>query len=483
MSLRPSVVVVGGGIAGLAAAWELSGGAQGPDEHTARVEVIEQAERLGGALLSVEFAGREIDLGPDGFLARRPEGVTLARELGLGDQLEGIGAVGASIWLKGALEDLPTGLVLGVPTDSKSVRAMKGLSWSSRWSAWRDEYAPKKLNVTHDLSIGAILRTKLGSELTYQLIEPMVGGIQAGRVDELSAAAVFPALYEAAQRGGSLMKQLRSDAAPPTSPATERLLGPLFMSLQGGVGTLVRELEHQLRARGVVIRTGAPVSALRLTPSGTYPLEVDTADTATGANEIILATPAPVAGRLTHTLDESLSGLASISSASTAMVTFVFDDPGAALSARGTGVLIPLDTEWDDDIMLTTAITFLDRKWPYLKRDGEILLRAHVGRIDDRRSEVLGDDALIERVRREIDTVLGVMGEPRAARVQRWPQGLAQYYVGHADLVAKARRLLEPHAIRLAGSPYDGVGVPASIGSGRAAARQAMEALDRSTQD
>ncbi len=480
MSPRHSVVVVGGGIAGLAAAWELSGGARGPTTSTPRIELIEEAPRLGGALWSDDFAGRVVDFGPDGFLARRPEAVTLATELGLSDRLEPIGASGASVWLKGVLEPLPAGLVLGVPTDPRALRELKGLSRSSRWSVWRDQHAPKKFTANHDVSIGSILRTKLGGELTYQLIEPMVGGIQAGRVDELSAQSVFPALFAAAQRGGSLMKALKSSAATPGGPAAERVLGPLFMTLRGGVGSLANELTNQLRDRGVVLRTGTAVSALRPTPSGTYPWEVDTADTTTGASGVVVATPAPVAGHLTRLLDESLSRLVSINSASAALVTFVFGAADTTLPSTGTGVLVPLASEWNDDIMMTTALTFLDRKWPHLHREGEILLRAHVGRIDDRRSEVLSDDALVDRVVAEVRTLLGRVGAPSAARVQRWPQGLPQYYVGHQDVVAAARRALVPYGVRLAGSAYDGVGIPASIGSGRRAAADIIEFLDRS---
>lgn len=476
MKPRTSVVIVGGGIAGLAAAWELSGAAQGPTECTPRIELIESSSHFGGALRRAEFAGRVVDLGPDGFLARRPEAVTLARELGLDEELVAIGASGASIWLRGALEELPAGLALGVPTSAKSIRSMKGLTWSSRWPAWRDEHAPRTMKVTDDVSIGAILRRKLGSELTYQLIEPMVGGIQAGRVDELSAEAVFPALFAAAQRGGSLMKALRGDASPTTSSGdgAQRVLGPLFMSLRGGVALLVEELVRQLSDRGVVLRHDADVGAIRPTPSSSYPWEVDTADTATGASAIILATPAPTAGRLCHTLGEALSDLNSINSAGAAMITFVFDAADTSLPATGTGVLIPLATAWNDDVMMTTAVTFLDRKWEHLRREGEVLMRAHVGRIDDRRCEAMSDEVLIQRVRDELATVLGRVGAPRAARVQRWPQGLPQYYVGHNRLVARARQALAPYPIRLAGSPYDGVGIPASIGSGRRAAREVL---------
>ena len=477
MNTRASVVVVGGGIAGLAAAWELTGGAQGPHATTPRVELLESSHRLGGALLSEEFAGRVIDFGPDGFLARRPEAVTLARELGLGDKLRAIAASGASIWLRGELENLPEGLILGVPSQAKTLKCLRGLTWNSRWFAWRDEHVPRKLKVVEDVSIGSILRAKLGRELTYQLIEPMVGGIQAGRVDQLSAAAVFPALFEAAQHGGSLMKALRASGVAPAGGSSERVTGPLFMSLTGGVGSLVHELESQLNERGVVLRTSTRVTALRATPSGLYPWEVDTADTSTSASAVILATPAPVAATLASNVNASLSELTSITSASAAMVTFVFSTSDTQLPSTGTGVLIPLATPWNSDLMMTTAITFLDRKWIHLQREGEVLLRAHVGRSDDRRSEVLGDDSLIDRVLREITTILGRVGTPIATRVQRWPHGLPQYYVGHQEVVARARHVLTPLTLRLAGNAYDGVGIPASIGSGRRAAEEVRALL------
>ena len=475
MTLRRSVVIIGGGIAGLAAAWELTGGSAGPTEETPRVEILEASDRLGGPLRATEFAGRRIDLGPDGFLARRPEAVTLAREIGLGEDLVGIAASGASILLRGALEELPAGLVLGVPTDAAALKGMRGLSRAARWSAWRDQHAPRSLRVEGDIAIGDILRRKLGSELTYQLIEPMVGGIQAGRVDQLSAKAVFPALYDAAQRGGSLMKALRR-ASPTSSGATaDRVLGPLFMSLRQGVGSLADTLAARLEERGVVVRLSTPASAVRLSPAGTYPLEVDTADTTTGADAIIVAVPAPVAADLCSRVTPTIAALRRVDSAAAAMVTVALDAAATSLPATGTGVLVPLGTPWDDDLLMTTALTFLDRKWEHLRREGEILVRAHVGRIDDRRSETLDDDALISRVHQELGAILGRVGPVLAAKVQRWPQGLPQYYVGHEDVVASARAAVAPYAIRLAGSPYDGVGIPASIGSGRRAASEVLE--------
>ncbi|MBW4077791.1 MAG: protoporphyrinogen oxidase [Acidobacteria bacterium] len=472
----PSVVIVGGGIAGLAAAWELTGAQNGPDASSPRVEVIEASDHFGGTLVTSEFAGRTVDLGPDGFLARRPEALQLVRELGIEDQLEAINASGASIWLRGALDTLPEGLVLGIPTSSKALSSLKGLTWRARLAARRDQWLPRRLSVNDNTTIGEIVRVKLGRELSYQFIEPMVGGIQAGRIDDLSAKAVFAPLLAAAKRGGSLMKAMR-----PTTPASPHAAsGPLFCSLTRGVGSLPEELVRQLRARGVVFRSTTPVTALRRTPSGTYPWEVDTDSTTTLANALILATPAPLAARLVGELHPALARLATIPSAGAAMITFDVTRANITLPAAGTGVLVPLGTTWSGEgTMMVTALTFLDRKWPRLQRDEDVLFRAHVGRIDDERWAAMSDDELVERVTKEVRELLGRFEGPRASMVQRWPNGLPQYYPGHDEMATAAKEAGGTFALALAGSAYDGVGIPASIGSGRRAARETLALLSK----
>ena len=473
---RPSVVIVGGGIAGLAAAWELSGGASGPNATTPRVELIEASDHFGGTLVTTEFAGRTVDLGPDGFLARRPEAMELIRELGIEDQLESINASGASIWLRGALDTLPEGLVLGIPTSAKTLSSLEGLTWRARLAARRDEWLPRHLSVDDDTTIGEIVSTKLGRELSYQFIEPMLGGIQAGRIDDLSAKSVFPPLLDAAKRGGSLMKAMRPTG--PVAPGAPASAGPLFCSMLGGVGSLPEELVRQLRARGVVLRSGVPVTALRRTPSGTYPWEVDTETTTTLAHALVLATPAPFAAQLAGDFDAALARLDSIPSAGAAMVTFDIARSNITLPASGTGVLVPLATAWQGDgPMMVTALTFLDRKWPRLQRDHDVVLRAHVGRIDDERWAAMDDDELVARVTNEVGVLLGRFEHPLASLVQRWPRGLPQYYPGHDVMVAAAKEAGAKLAIALAGSAYDGVGIPASIGSGRRAARETLATL------
>jgi oxygen-dependent protoporphyrinogen oxidase len=473
---RSSVVIVGGGISGLAAAWELSGGPVGPTPQTPRIELIEASDHFGGALTTTDFADRRIDLGADGFLARRPEAVALVRELGWQDRLEAIDASGASIWLHGTLNELPAGLVLGLPVSHRQIDQVRGLSWRARLAARRDEWWPRRLEVKDDMSIGEIVRTKLGRELSYQFIEPMIGGIQAGRIDELSAKSVFPPLLNAARRGGSLMKALRPESTDVTTAPTGA--GPMFYSLLGGVGSMASELERRLLERGVVMRSNVEVTALRRTPSEAYPWEVDTANTSTPANVVVFAAPAPVAGQLLGSLDPAFRALLSVKRAGAAMITFAIPRGNVTLTDSGTGVLVPLSSTWSGEgTLMVTAITLLDRKWPRLRRDDDVVLRAHVGRIDDERWSQMDDEELIARVARELSEILPRFGAHTEARVQRFAQGLPQYLVGHDQMIAAAKAASSPIAIALCGMAYDGVGIPASIGSGRRAAREALAML------
>jgi protoporphyrinogen/coproporphyrinogen III oxidase len=417
-------------------------------------------------LATTTFAQRTIDLGADGFLARRPEAVALVRELGLQDQLEAIAESGAWLWSRRELHELPKGLVLGVPTSLESIVHFRGVSWRGHLAARRDAIAPARLHVGDDATIGAITRAKLGHEMSYQFIEPMIGGIQAGRIDDLSAKSVFPALYIAAQKGGSLMRALRPTTPPVNDPT------PVLYSLKDGVGSLPTHLITRLKERDVIIRTGVPVTALRRTPAGSYPLEVDTYATTTPANGVVLATPANVTAALIGSYDPALYALGGVESAGAAMVTFSIARSNVTLPARGTGILVPLGTSWvGEGSMMVTAVTFLDRKWPHLRLDDDVLLRAHVGRSDDIRWSELDDDSLARRVSDELAVLLPKWVGPSESLVQRWPLGLPQYHVGHDQLIEQARRASDRHGIALAGNVYDGVGVPASIGSGRRAAR------------
>jgi oxygen-dependent protoporphyrinogen oxidase len=472
------VVVVGGGIAGLAAAWELSGGADGPTSATPRIEVVESTEQVGGGLRSTQFDGRAVDQGADGFLARRPEAVQLVRELGWFDHLEAIGAQGAWLYLGGRLQLLSEGLVLGIPTSRKTLRSLHGLSRRARYELWRDEHFPRAMSIGDDATVGEIVRRKLGDEVAEHIVEPMIGGIQAGRIDGLSAAAVFPALLEAARQGGSLMRAIATQGPANPGPAAPRSDGPAFYTLVDTIGALPRELARQLTERGVIFTVHTPVTALRRTPASFYTWEVDTPTTTTPANAVVLATPASVTASLLGSLDPALSALADVHCAGAAMVTFAVPLSSVDLPKTGTGVLVPLRTPFEtDDTYLTTAVTLLDRKWNHLRNEQTALVRVHVGRVDDRRCESLGDDELAARVRREMVSIFGRWPDDVPTMVVRWPDRLPQYATGHLARVSAARAAAEQLGVALCGNAYDGVGIPASVGSGRRAGAWALNAL------
>lgn len=469
---RRSVVVVGGGVAGLAAAWEASGA----NGSTVAVTVLEANDHVGGALQTGELNGELVDLGADGFLSNRPEAIDFIREVGMGDSLLPIAASGASIYLRRGLEPVPAGLVLGVPTYYRQVRQLRGLSRAARRGALRDRVVPRRITMGDDVTIGAILRGKFGDALVDELIEPMIGGIQAGRVDDLSAAAVFPALLAAAQRGGSLMKAIRPQPAPtPVVPS------PLFSSLVGGVGSLPPFIAERLRERGVRIATDSKVTRLRPTPQDEYPWAVETDTTVTPADVVILACPPHIAGALARQHVDAAKRLVDMQSASTSMITFAVASRDVTLPAHGTGVLVPLGTPFSEgtDSLLTTAVTFLNRKWPSRTTSDVELVRVHVGRSDDDRGTRLSNDELTRRVRAELRQLFGAWPNNGPSRVQRWPSALPQYRLDHERLVDDVRAAGDRHNLLFAGMAYDGVGIPASIASGRRAGTQARDTVTR----
>jgi protoporphyrinogen/coproporphyrinogen III oxidase len=471
------VVVVGGGIAGLAAAFELSSGP------TKGLEVaVLDADRFGGMLRSEAIGGQVVDVGPDGFLARRPEASELVRELGASDQLEPVGAAGAWVFVRGALRPLPPGLALGVPTRFSDLRARTSigvLGVSGALRASLDLVAPRRArrSALQDRAIGPLVADKLGRRVVDRLVDPLVGGINAGRVVDLSAAAVFPQLLAAGQERGSLMRALRVPRVDVASvPA-----GPAFLTLRDGLGSLPELLVASLTSRGVscvadarvtsVAREGGPSRWTVSTESATY-----------DADAVVLATSASATAALLSPLDATAALLlARIDAASVATVTLRFDADEVALPASGTGVLVPAGESIGGEPRLVTAITFLDRKWPHLATAGTTLLRASVGRIDDVRFESLDDAALVDRIVEELSVVLGLHGAPSATLVVRWPQSFPQYRVNHlarVDAIEAAVRSIG--GIAVCGAAYRGVGVPACIASGRAAARSMRSWLAQS---
>lgn len=458
-----TVVVVGAGVAGLAAAWHLSK-ATGPS--TPRVVVLESSPRVGGKLALGEVAGVPIDLGAESLLARRPEALDLAREVGLGDLLQPPAPVGARLWSRGALRPLPRATLMGVPSSGDG---LDGLLTADQVERLLDEPHHEWAAQDGDLDVASFVSGRVGSAVVERLVEPLLGGVYAGRSDLLSLRATMPMLWPAASRGESIV-ELAARAARSAASGTNDT--PVFNGIVGGVGRLPVAVAQALERRGIEVATGATVRRLeRLGSAGGFRVVYGpaTEERALVADAVVLAVPgAPAARLLAGVAPEAADAVGRTPYASMAIVTFVLPRDGLPEAVQGSGFLVP-----PVEGLTIKAATFSFAKWPWQDAVAldRVALRVSVGRYQQESDLQMDDDRLAARVRADLGVVLGALPEPLGWTVTRWGGGLPQYLVGHLDRVAQVRgALAAAPGIAVCGAAYDGVGVPACIASGTTAA-------------
>lgn len=443
------VVVIGAGIAGLAAAFE----------HRRRhpgdlVTVLEAADRYGGKLDAIEFAGHTFDIGAEMVLAAVPEALALIEDVGLGSDIVHPSTTSASIVVDGRHHPIPSGTVLGVPASVDDLVDSELFSPAALDRMRAEPDSPGPL-LRHDESVGGFLRPRLGDEVVDLLIEPLLGGVYAGRADALSVQATMPALAEALQREASVLRAAASVRRDPGA-------GPIFATLRSGLATLARALVEE---SGAEVRLGTTVRAVRRAGAG-YRLECGPVPTATviEADAVLLAVPPPNAARLLSQLAPDAAGaLAGIRMASMAILALAWRDPQPCLPV-GSGLLVPPRAGG-----LVKAVTISSNKWQHLSGHG-VLVRASVGRIGEEQALQRRDADLLAASGQEVAELLHLTGSPIAGSVTRWGGGLPQYTVGHLDRIASVRAAVaEVPGLAVAGAAYDGVGIPACIRSAYAA--------------
>lgn len=454
------IVVVGAGIAGLAAAERILQREPGAD-----ILVLEGSPRLGGKLHVGDLAGQQIDLGAEAVLARRPEAVGLIDQLGLTRQSPA--SVGASLWSRGALHPMPQGTLMGIPADAT---ALGGVLDADEVARAADE---QPVTLEGDLSLGALVERALGPAVVDRLIEPLLGGVYAGDARELSARACLPAAYDAVAAGGTLTELAARAAAAPRSDS------PVFATLAGGIGGLPLALGDYLRAKGVTIETDAMVRELRAVPGG-FALTVGSARSprTVRADAVVLASPAaPTARLLGQVAPRAATALAGVQYASMVLVSYAFEH--GTIPDNTSGFLVP-PVEGRD----IKAATFSSAKWPWLREalPAYDVVRVSFGRAGEVRTLQRTDDDLMSAGLADLSAALG-RSLPAAAdsRVQRWGGGLPQYAVGHLERVATVRADLPPGLV-VAGAAYDGVGIPAAISSAQRAGDQLLTRIAGTTQ-
>ncbi len=465
VSTRPRIVVVGGGIAGLAGALEVLDALP-----SAQVTVLEAGDRLGGKLRLEPVAGHLVDVGAESLLAVRPEATDLVRRVGGGDTLVVPATTSASIWSRGALRPLPRATVMGVPTDPDSAR---GVLTDAEVERLRDERAWPGGSVVDDVSVAEYIGTRLGPAVVSRLVEPLLGGVYAGHADRLSLRATMPALWERATRGESLL-------TPPTgAPAsgTGAEPRPAFAGLVGGVGRLPDLVADELRSRGAVLRTATTVRALERAADGwRLVLGSAAAPETMDADAVLLCVPPAPAARLLGPHAATASGVLSrVETASTAVVTLAVQRAGLQ-PLPGSGFLVP-----PVEGRTIKASTFSAKKWAWTGglSDEVVHLRASVGRAREEFVLQRPDEELLAVSVAEVGEALGrPLTRVLDAHVQRWGGGLPQYAVGHVDAVATVRAdVARLPGIEVAGAAYDGVGVPAVIASAARAATATVHHL------
>ncbi|MFF4850239.1 protoporphyrinogen oxidase [Streptomyces sp. NPDC001194] len=453
-------VVIGGGIAGLAAAHRLL--ADG-----LRVTLLEAGPRLGGKLLAGELAGAPVDLGAESVLARRPEALELARAVGLGEALQPPATATAHLWTRGALRPMPRGHVMGVPGDLAPLAASGVLSAEglARIEAER-ELPPAEIG--EDVAVGEYVAARLGHEVVDRLVEPLLGGVYAGDAYRISMRAAVPQLFEAARTHASLGEGVREIQRRAAAQQAQQAGRPVFAGIDGGIGRLPQAVAEACRAAGARIATGAPVRELLRTAGG---WKVVTATEAVDADAVVLAVPAGPAARLLEgPAPAAAAELRTVEYASMALVTMAFrrsELPAAITDGGASGFLVP-----PVDGRTIKASTFSSNKWAWAGADPELfLLRTSVGRYGDEADLGREDSELVGVSLRDLREAVGLAARPLASTVTRWDGGLPQYPVGHLARVDRIRGAVAAlPGLAVCGALYEGVGIPACIASAARAA-------------
>ena len=451
------VVVIGGGIAGLATAYELS-------RRGRSFVVLESAPRAGGVILSEDVDGFTIDGGPDALLIQKPDGIALCQEIGLGDRLVATKPPRlAFVQRAGRLHALPAASVMGIPTRISPFVRTGLFTWSGKLRMGAELFVPRRTQ-TEDESIGAFMRRRFGREATDYLAEPLLAGIHAGDVDRLSLHALFPRFAEAERKHGSLIRAFRSNPA-------SKVPNPdgAFKSLPGGLSEMVRALVRVIGEANV--RTDAAVTAI----AGRGPFQVRTrAGDAVSASAVVVATPAYVTAGLLRDRDPALANrCGEIRYASATTVALAFPRDAVAHPLNGSGFVVPRREKTG-----ILAGSWLSSKWPGRAPDDKVLMRTFLGGARDPWAIDESDEELVTRSLDALRLLLGISGAPLFTRVYRWDRANAQHEVGHLERLAAIDRTLAQHeGLFVTGSGFRGVGIPDCIADGKKTARQVADWL------
>jgi oxygen-dependent protoporphyrinogen oxidase len=448
------VVIIGGGITGLSAAYEL-------ERRGVSFTLLEASPRLGGLIRTEYLDGFTIEAGPESVLAQKPAALKLCDELGLGPRI--IAALPprtAFVLHKSQLVPIPAPSVLGIPLTIEGALRYELLPPMARVRLVLEPFVPRSRS-SGDESVASFFARRFGRATVARIAAPLLGGIHAGRIDGLSMLSLFPRLVEAERNRGSVLRAFRRTHAGVTADGA-------FRSLSSGMGELVSAIGRRLPPGSVRLASGA--STLTKVGGG---WRVGTPQGTVDARSVVVAAPAYAAARLLTSVDHESSALcAGVQYASSVSVALAYSEEQVAHPLQGSGFVVVRD----DNSPRLTACTWVSSKWTGRAPQGSVLLRGFLGSAVDPSAVDLSDDELAEIVRRELSSVLAISGAPLLARVHRWRDAGAQHTVGHLERVARLEARLARHpGLYVAGSGFRAVGIPDCITDGRSAAAAAAE--------
>ncbi|WP_318506184.1 protoporphyrinogen oxidase [Bacillus sp. T3] len=468
---KKKVIIVGGGITGLAAAYYLQKEAQ-QKSLPIEIKLIEASTRLGGVIQTVKKDGFVIEKGPDSIIARKTSGINLIEELGLKDKVISNTAGKSYILVKGKLHTMPEGSFMGIPTRVTPFAVSGLFSPVGKLRAAADFVLPKG-KPQKDQSLGKFFRRRLGNEVVENLIEPLLAGIYAGDIDKLSLMSLFPTFYQMEQEHRSLVLGLKKTMPePPKQPASKKQPARkgMFISLTTGLEEIVIQLEKRL---GESVLKGTAVTKVTRQSDG---YEVTLANgTSEKADSVIIATDHFHAQKMLAEFS-FMDCFKDMPSTSVANVAMAFPKSAIKQDIDGSGFVVSRNSDFR-----ITACTWTHKKWPGSTPEGMALLRCYVGKPNDQEAVNLSDDEIIEIVLNDLNKTMNITEKPLFHVVTRWKKAMPQYTVGHKERMEQVKAALneELPGVYLAGGSFEGVGIPDCITQGINAMKKSLEYITK----
>ncbi len=477
-SHRKSVVVVGGGISGLAAAYALRRQAA-EREMPLDCMVLEASPAWGGKIVTHRVGELVMEAGPDSFLSQKPWALQLCEQLGLGGELINTNPMEkkAFVFSRGRLHELPEGLITFVPRQLGPFLRSGLLSWRGLARMGLDMVIPRRRS-DEDESLADFFRRRFGREAFERVMEPLMAGIYAGDAEQMSLRATFPRFYELEQRYGSVIRgMMAARNAQARGGCGTGQTRTMFVTLRNGLSELVAALVDRLQREGVVVKAGVEVAALRVRSHqpGRWMYDVICDDgTVLAADALILAIPAYGAAELVRPLSPIAAGLLEqIPYASTATVSLVYETRKMTTRLEGSGFVVPRAEGRE-----LLAATWTSLKWPHRASADDLSVRCYVGGVGREPALRENDEALIRLVRNELQAMAGITAAPRYVEVNRWERAMPQYVRGHLERISRIEAAISRFAgLGLTGAAYRGVGIPDCIKDGAAVAGGVLQYL------